>query len=147
MLVAKVDAETGKASPLGAGTLAGAEFTVRFYEGYYTGDGLPARAARTWVFRTNEKGIAYLSENSLVSGDELFTTSRGDQNTLPLGTVAIQETKAPTGYLLSDTSVRVQQVTETGTVETVRTFVEPDEARVNSSWVSRQGRLGYSKCY
>ena len=32
MLVAKVDSETGKASPLGAGTLSGAEFTVKYYD-------------------------------------------------------------------------------------------------------------------
>ena len=47
--------------------------------------------------------------------------------TIPLGTVSIQETKAPTGYLLTDNEVRVQNITFDGTLETVRTFVEPDE--------------------
>ena len=126
MIVAKVDKETGKASPLGKGTLAGAEFTVRFYAGQYTKETLPAQATRTWVFKTDEDGYAFFEEGYKVSGDALWTNSLGFE-TIPLGTVSIQETKAPAGYLLTDTEPRVQNVTSVGTLETVETFVEPDE--------------------
>ena len=126
MVVAKVDKSTGRASALGKGTLAGAEFTVKFYAGQYTEDNLPAQATRTWVLKTDKNGKAFLDESSLVGGDELFTDTSGVA-TIPLGTVSIQETKAPTGYLLTDNEVRVQNITSDGTLETVRTFVEPDE--------------------
>ena len=109
----------------------GAEFTVRFYAGQYTKDNLSAQATRTWVFKTNEDGVAVFKQSYLVSGDELWTNSNGVP-TLPLGTVSIQETKAPTGYLLTDTSLRVQNITAVGTAETVRTFVEPDEGHPSS---------------
>ena len=132
IVVQKVDLETGKASPLGAGTLAGAEFTVKFYEGYYTKDSLPAKATRTWVLKTDEKGRTGLRQAKnapdtyFVTGDAFYTDSNGNY-TFPLGTVTVQETKAPTGYLLTDGELKVQNVTSDGTLETVRTFVEPDE--------------------
>lgn len=133
MIVAKVDAETGTASPLGAGSLAGTEFTVKYYDGYYTKETLPASATRTWVFKTNENGNCSLlraatePDKYLVSGDDFFTDSTG-KATLPLGTVTIQETKAPAGYLLGDSPLSIQQVTSDGTLETVHTFLEPDIA-------------------
>ena len=157
MIVAKVDKSTGEASPLGKGTLAGAEFTVRFYAGQYTKDNLSAQATRTWVFKTNEDGVAVFKQSYLVSGDELWTNSNGVP-TLLLGTVSIQETKAPTGYLLTDTSLRVQNITAAGTAETVRTFVEPDEGHpsskqdstsapaVMSAWLRRYLFLWFSFC-
>ena len=42
-----------------------------------------------------------------VSGDEFFKTSQG-YNTLPLGTITIQETKAPKGYLLNEEILSVR---------------------------------------
>ena len=126
IVVQEVDKSAGIASALGKGTLAGAEFTVKFYAGQYTKDSLPAQATRTWVFMTNESGYALFDADFIVSGDSLYEDSLGNP-TLPLGTVSIQETKAPTGYLLTDTELRVQNITSDGTLETVRTFVEPDE--------------------
>lgn len=117
MLVAKVDAETGKASPLGAGTLAGAEFTVKYYDGFYTQENLPGKATRTWVLKTDEDGSTGLlaakldPSTYLVSGDSFYTSADAKRYTLPLGTVTIQETKAPAGYLLSDSTVHLQQIT------------------------------------
>ena len=125
MFVAKVDAETGGASPLGAGTLAGAEFTVNYYDGYFTTDTLPTTATRTWVVKTNEKGQSMLDPEYLVSGDHFYTSMDGNP-TLPLGTVTIQETKAPEGYLLGKAPLSIQQITSDGTLESVRTFLEPD---------------------
>ena len=83
MKVQKVDAETGKASALGAGTLAGAEFTVSYYDGFYTKDTLPEKATRTWVLKTTDNGVTSLAraasdkDSYLASGDEFYTNSFG----------------------------------------------------------------------
>ena len=61
LVLAKVDAETGEASPLGAASLAGAEFEVRFYAGQYDEGDLPEDATRTWTVTTSEDGTADLS--------------------------------------------------------------------------------------
>ena len=140
MAVQKIDAETGKASPLGAGTLAGAEFTVKYYSGMYNSESeLPSEATRTWVFKTNDKGIAnILRDEAFVSGDELYMSATGVP-TIPLGTITIQETKAPKGYTISDTTLHIQQVTSDGSVESVNTFVTPNVSeqviRGNIKWV------------
>ena len=90
MLVAKVDAETGKASPLGAGTLAGAEFTVKYYDGFYTQENLPEKATRTWVLKTDKDGSTGLLAAKLdpstyfVSGDSFYTSADAKRYTYPL---------------------------------------------------------------
>lgn len=145
MKVQKVDAETGKASALGAGTLAGAEFTVSYYDGFYTKDTLPEKATRTWVLKTSDKGVTSLyhaaadKDAYLVSGDEFYTNSVG-MATLPLGTVTIQETKAPKGYMLPEsTELHVQQITSNTSVETVTGELLPNVSeqvvRGNMKWV------------
>ena len=104
MLVAKADADLG-ATPQGAATLKGAEFTVSFYKGSYgTAEEAEASGAaeRTWVFATDVDGFAYLSDEYKVSGDDFYYQSDGVTATLPLGTAVIQETKAPKGYVLDD---------------------------------------------
>ena len=81
-----------------AGTLAGTEFTICYYDGYYGAEDLPDHAIRTWVIRTAQTPagcIAQLREEDLVSGT-LYRS--GDDPVLPLGTITIKETKAPTGY-------------------------------------------------
>lgn len=104
MLVMKVDATTGESSPQGSASLAGAEFTVRFYEGHYASaeeaeaSGAPAR---TWVFATDANGFADYADAYKVAGPDLYHMSNGDP-ALPLGTAVIQETKAPAGYNLDD---------------------------------------------
>ena len=153
MLVAKVDAETGKASPLGAGTLAGAEFTVKYYDGFYTQENLPGKATRTWVLKTDEDGFTGLSsarENPdiyLSSGDSFYQTADGKMYTLPLGTVSIQETKAPAGYLLSDSTVHLQQVTSNTSSEFVSTFVEPSEDTPTVREQVKRGDIAFNKVH
>lgn len=104
MLVGKVDADTGESRPQGDATLAGALFTVRYYAGDYA-DAAAAEAsgapARTWVFETDEDGFAYLADEYKQSGDVLYHQTNGDAS-IPLGTVLIQETRAPQGYNLDD---------------------------------------------
>lgn len=152
MLVAKVDSETGKASPLGAGTLAGAEFTVKYYDGFYTQENLPENATRTWVLKTDAKGRTSLlgaqnkPDTYLVSGDSLYTSTDG-YATLPIGTVSVQETKAPQGYLLSDSTVHVQQVTSNSVTERVTTFVEPSEDAPTVREQVKRGDIAFNKVH
>ena len=152
MLVAKVDSETGKASPLGAGTLTGAEFTVRYYDGFYTQKNLPEKATRTWVLKTDAKGRTSLlgaqnkPDTYFVSGDGLYTSTDG-YATLPIGTVSVQETKAPQGYLLSDSTVHVQQVTSNSAAERVTTFVEPSEDAPTVREQVKRGDIAFNKVH
>ena len=153
MLVAKVDSETGKASPLGAGTLAGAEFTVKYYDGFYTQENLPEKATRTWVLKTDEDGLTGLSAAKLdpstyfVSGDSFYTSADSKWYTLPLGTVTIQETKAPAGYLLSDNTVHLQQITSNASSEFVSTFVEPSEDAPTVREQVKRGDIAFNKVH
>jgi len=117
MIVQKLDVTTneawGKDDPAGQ-KLAGAQFTVRYYDGYYDTveeaetSGAPTR---TWIVETKENGIAWLRDSHLVAGsDALYVDSLGFY-TIPLGTVLIQETKAPLGYRLPDPSpIDIQQI-------------------------------------
>ncbi|MFR8769969.1 MAG: VaFE repeat-containing surface-anchored protein [Collinsella sp.] len=152
MLVAKVDSETGKASPLGAGTLAGAEFTVKYYDGFYTQENLPEKATRTWVLKTDSKGRTSLlgaqnkPDTYFVSGDSLYTSTDG-YATLPIGTVSVQETKAPQGYLLTDSTVHVQQVTSNSATERVTTFVEPSEDAPTVREQVKRGDIAFNKVH
>ena len=98
----KVDSETGDKVQGGA-SLENAEFTVKYYAGYYNAGNLPANATRTWVLKTKKtasgKYIAALDDSYKISGDELYKVSNGVA-VLPLGTISIEETKAPEGYKL-----------------------------------------------
>ncbi len=104
MLVGKVDASTGEPVAQGDASLAGALFTVRFYAGDFANaeaaeaSGAPAR---TWVFETDTDGFAYLAEEYKHAGDPLFHQTNGDAS-IPLGTILVQETRAPEGYNLDD---------------------------------------------
>ena len=122
----KVDTDTGKASPQGAATLAGTEFTVAYFAGYYDSDKLPASATRTWVIKTDADGKGHLDQSHLVSSDALYLFD--GKSGLPLGTVSIRETKAPAGYVLPQSGKQsVQQIRATSTKATLSSFVEPSE--------------------
>lgn len=72
----------------GDGSLAGAEFTIDWYNDYYmTRRELPATPDKTFTITTSNVGGRYIAT--------LDTK-------LPLGTFTIRETKAPEGYLLDD---------------------------------------------
>ena len=121
--IVKNDAET-LGMPQGDATLEGAEFTVKYYDGYYTKDNLPEKATRTWVIQTKKREIAgktyyitNLNDFYKVSGDDFYLDENGAV-TLPLGTISIEETKAPTGYLLKGNTLNVTD-TSTGTTSTV----------------------------
>lgn len=126
ILLGKVDKETNKNKPQGSASLAGAEFTVKYYKGIYDED--PATQgqapARSWVLKTNENGFATLSSKYKISGDDFYYASTGDP-TLPVGTITIQETKAPTGYFIND-KVFVRKIVAGGNKEGVDTYNQPE---------------------
>lgn len=118
--IVKNDAET-LGEPQGDATLEDAEFTVKYYNKEYDKDNLPSKATRTWVLKTKKqasgKYIAGLAKSFLKDGsDELYYD---DENPcLPLGTISIEETKAPKGYLLKGYKLTVTD-TATGKVTSV----------------------------
>lgn len=124
ILLSKKDSETGENEPQGAAVLSGAEFTVKFYAGFYDGDPAAQGAgpARSWVLRTDADGAARLTDSQKVSGDPFYTNSAGVP-VLPLGTVTIQETKPAAGYLINDT-VYVRKITSEGSEENVQSYRE-----------------------
>lgn len=127
MWVGKIDLETTLSMPQGSASLKGAEYTVRYYPRIYsTAEEAESSgaAARTWVVATNENGYATLTDEYKVSGDDYFYGSDGFP-TMPLGSILIQETKAPDGYILADSDVFLRNVTSTGTVEAVETYDVP----------------------
>ena len=125
ILLGKVDKDTTQNMPQGSASLEGAEFTIKYYAVHSDKD--PAESGkkpvRTWVLKTNKDGKTAMVDSLKVSGDEFFKTSQG-YNTLPLGTITIQETKAPKGYLLNE-KVFVRQITSKGTTEGVETYNMP----------------------
>ena len=102
----KIDMETQKDTPQGNASLEGAEFTWKFYAGFYNKDNLPAEATRSWVTKTiAEKDsdgtthyVTKLADAYKVSGDSFYM--QNEKAVLPLGTLTVEETKAPNGYLL-----------------------------------------------
>ena len=126
VVLGKVDKETNKNKPQGSASLAGAEFTVKYYKGLYDED--PAKSgqtpARSWVLKTNENGFAYLDSKYKVSGDDFYYNGFSTP-TLPVGTITIQESKAPTGYFIND-KVFVQKIISSGDAESVETYNQPE---------------------
>lgn len=124
ILLGKVDKETNKNKPQGSASLAGAEFTVKYYKGLYDSD--PAKSgqipARSWVLKTDKAGCAYLDSDYKVSGDDFYMF--GNIATIPVGTITIQETKAPTGYFINN-EVFVRKIEANGTDQYVSTYNQP----------------------
>ena len=95
----KVDADTGKPNPSAASTLAGAEFTIKYYDAQTTeetpkNEWTVATGSDAWL-NLNGIGSEFFA-GYLVSG-ELYHDN--DNNIIwPVGTYTIEETKAPEGY-------------------------------------------------
>ena len=113
--------------PQGSASLEGAEFTIEYFDtvDYDSYDALKkagVNPTRSWVVRTNEKGRANLDKNSIVSGDELYY--QDGIPILPRGSVAMYESKAPTGYKLNP-EVSFQKIQD-NYLEGVTTFNMPE---------------------
>lgn len=144
--VGKIDADTTKALPQGDTSLAGAEFTLQYFDGYYKTEEEAMKSGtptRTWVLKTDENGEARLRDSYLVAGsDALYKNSYGDA-TIPLGTVIVKETKAPANYVLpTPVPVSVQQVTSNTTLENVTTYNAPKIADI-----VKRGDISLTKAY
>lgn len=105
ILIQKVDMDSGESTVQGNASLEGAEFTVKYYNKIYDKqEDLPEKATRTWVLKTillNGKYYADLRfERCIIKekSDDLYYVD--GLVTLPIGTLTVQETKAPNGYLL-----------------------------------------------
>lgn len=135
IVIQKKDKYTGNTIK-GKKTLAGAQFTIKYYDGFYDRNNLPARATRTWVIETKERTKsngskvyqAGLSDTYKVGGDNFYKVDGAI--TIPRGTITIQETKAPDGYRndlnMTDTKgnstvngVYLAQVTKPGDLSTL----------------------------
>ena len=148
LLVSKADGDTDRNEAQGDASLAKAQFEFSFYGGQYSSRTEAEAAAnsgvakRVWTMQTDESGrinptspdstfpvhgpdgSIISTEPYFVSGDSPFTTTDG-QLALPLGTLIIREVMAPQGYLISDSSDHLVNVTGGGTEESVFTFSVP----------------------
>lgn len=111
--------------------LEGAEYTVKYYDTISDTD--PAQsgstAKYTWVFKTDEKGRIQLTPDYLLSGSDGLITNFAYSYTIPIGTVTIQETKAPEGYLLNDTVYVAKTDIVNGTVRTTNLPTDDNAAQ------------------
>lgn len=109
----KLDQETGELVQ-GRATLAGACFTVRYYDNAEGRTEGPAK--KTWMIQTREiveEGRLYYKtglsdEYKMEEGDDFYLDEEGNI-VLPVGTYSVEEIKAPEGYLLEDVYFQTQQ--------------------------------------
>ena len=127
ILVQKKDAVTGQTT-----NMAGAEFTVKYYSGYYYSESeLNGKTpTRKWILKTDSDGYCRLADEYRAEsdfGEDFYLRSSGDV-TLPLGTFTVQETKAPTGYKINpELFIRQIKVDEaTGSITTFNEIEVPE---------------------
>ncbi|MCD8301207.1 MAG: VaFE repeat-containing surface-anchored protein [Clostridiales bacterium] len=98
----KIDRDTGESGAQGSASLAGAQFTVKYYA-VDPGDHTSAKsvsalnATRTWVIETDEDAFAMLDDDHLVSGSDDLYYCNG-REILPIGVFTVEETLSPEGY-------------------------------------------------
>lgn len=128
----KYDKDFHLATPQGDAQLSGGEFLVQFYTGVYTNtEELPSSPTRSWTLKSDDEGLVYLDENHKVSGDDFYKDTEGSI-TLPLGTILIQELKAPAGYKLNNEYSKLINITANSKSEKLDVYVAPiieDEVR------------------
>jgi len=124
ILVQKQDSETNLDVPQGGASLANAEFTIKYFSGLYdtNPEDQGVQPTRTWVVKTDGRGFSRLGEEYKVSGDSFYYLN--GIITLPIGTITIQETKAPEGYLINS-QIFIQQIASIGSGERVDTYNAP----------------------
>lgn len=93
--------------------LSGAQYTLRFYAGQYTKASLPNTPDASWVIETkrSEGGRyrAFLGDGYVVAGDgaKYGKDSVTGYYKIPLGTLTIEETKAPAGFTISGSTMQL----------------------------------------
>lgn len=136
ILLNKIDAETDQGKSQESLSLANAEFMVKFYKGLYEKDpgAEGIKPEKTWKMKTDDNGEVHLSEKYKISGDEFYKSEEGP--VLPLGTVTIQETKAPAGYLINN-EIFVRQITSEGNTESAVTYSQPTVPETSQKGIIR----------
>ena len=133
ILLKKIDVENGKEVATGKGELAGAEYTFKYYDGQYTSESqLDAiTPTRIWILKTNSDGQILLKSAEKVSGDEFYTNKFGVR-VVPVGTITVQESKAPIGYKLNS-KLHIQNIIAgefTGDIiQSYQTVTSPEEIK------------------
>lgn len=108
VLLQKKNASTGETSER---DMSGAEYTFKYYADYIDEDHISAVApTRTWVLMTDADNLCKNDSEHYVYGDALYKDADGNY-VLPLGTLTIQETKAPDDFYLDET-VYYRQITK-----------------------------------
>lgn len=120
ILIKKQDAETGGETE-GDATFEGAEFTAKFYPEGTDTSGTPER---TWTIRCDADGTARLDDAHKVSGDDWYRKQDGTI-VLPLGTLVVEETKAPSGYRLPGNSRQEFRIAADDSAPTGATILQP----------------------
>ena len=106
----KKDSTSGDAT--GSASLAGAEFTVKYYDVPVTGANAVTKyeqlkgktPTRTWIYRTDENGAIrtkYPDQYLIVNRSDALYKNKDGVSIIPLGAITIEETKAPAGYTLA----------------------------------------------
>ena len=108
--------------------LADAEFEVKYYE-ELTSDVSGVTPKYTWKFKTDEDGRLSFDDKYKIGGDEIPKDESGNPAGY-IGTYTLQETKAPSGYVLDDT-LHIRQLKEEGgaSVLTFNAPTQPNESQ------------------
>ena len=111
--------------------LEGAEYTVKYYD--ILSDTDPAQDGNvpryTWVFKTDKDGRIRFTADYLVDGSDGLISDINGAYTMPLGTITLQETKAPEGYLINDTVYVAQTTLENNYVVTTNLPTDDNAAQ------------------
>ena len=121
LLIQKEDSATKDTEPEGNATFEGAEFTAKFYPEGTDTSGTPEK---TWTIRCDKDGKARLDDEHKVSGDDWYRKQDGTI-ALPLGTLIVEETKAPSGYRLPGNSRQEFRIAADDSAPTGATILQP----------------------
>ena len=91
--------------------LKDAQFKVDYYPSMK--DELPEKPLYSWILKSDDKGLVVFDEDYLVDGDRLFKDEKG-KSALPLGTLVIEEIKAPVGYEIAENPRQVLKLDKQG---------------------------------
>lgn len=90
--------------------MSGAQYTIKYYAGQYTKANLPSAPTATWVIETKKVGNAYravLGDGYVISGTAVYGKNADGRYSIPLGTITIQETKAPKGFKIEGSTLQL----------------------------------------
>ncbi len=123
-------------------SLEGTQFTIKYYDGFYTENNLPSEAVRTWVVESKKIGDTYVAqlcdEDLIRTASDLLYRNEFNAPVIPYGTVSIQETKPAFGYTLEG----VLRDTHGNTVPTTKPYVT--QVTKENGIVKLQGSNKYS---